>query len=281
MEFPLATTIANRVIALDETYSTNDDLVELAAAEQLQEFTVVATINQTAGRGRLGRAWVAPSGTSLAASVLVRPQDASVPLERYGWIPLIAGLAMTRAVRRLVPDHCVTLKWPNDVLINGLKVSGVLSELLPDGRSVVVGAGLNLTISADELPVPTATSLALNGVPDAAGSLGDLALAAYLGELRRLWTVFTAEELGNAGVVDEELGNAADGDAADRGGIRAAVSEACSTLGQAVRVDLPDGTQQKGIAIDLDESGRLRISIGSNGRTQTVAAGDITHLRYE
>ncbi len=276
MEFPLATTIANRVIALDETYSTNDDLVELASAEQLQEFTVVATINQTAGRGRLGRAWVAPSGTSLAASVLVRPQDASVPLERYGWIPLIAGLAMTRAVRRLVPEHRVTLKWPNDVLINGLKVSGVLSELLPDGRSVVVGAGLNLTIPADALPVPTATSLALNGVPDAAGSLGDLALAAYLGELRRLWTVFTAEELGDAGVVDEELGNAADG-----GGIRAAVSEACSTLGQSVRVDLPDGTEQKGIAMDLDESGRLRISIGSNGRTQTVAAGDITHLRYE
>ncbi len=264
MEFPLSAELAARVVALDETDSTNDDLVALAAAGPVAEFTAVVTTRQTAGRGRLGRAWVAPPGTSLAASVLLRPQDADVPLERYGWIPLIAGLAMTRAVRQLVPDRRVELKWPNDVQIDGRKVCGVLSELLPDGRGVVVGAGLNLTIPAQELPVPTATSLSLNGATGSAEVLADRALAGYLGELRRLWVAFTAA-----------------GSREATGGIRTEVSEACSTLGQVVRVDLPDGTRHRGTAIDLDEAGRLRISIGPNGSLQTVAAGDITHLRYE
>jgi BirA family biotin operon repressor/biotin-[acetyl-CoA-carboxylase] ligase len=143
----------------------------------------------------------------------------------------------------------------------------VLSELLPDGRTVVVGAGLNLTIPADALPVPTATSLSLNRVEGSAEVLADRALAGYLRKLRGLWTMFAAMD---AGTADTSLG-----------GIRAAVSEACSTLGQEVRVDLPDGTHRRGTAIDLDEAGRLRIGIGSNGAMQTVAAGDITHLRYE
>src|SRR5690606_15146102 len=114
------------------------------------------------------------------------------PLERYGWIPLLAGLAMTRAVRALLAGgsrataDSVVLKWPNDVLIDGAKVSGILAELLPDGAGVVVGAGLNLSIPREELPVPTATSLTLAGVLEQAG-LADAALAGYLGELRPLW----------------------------------------------------------------------------------------------
>lgn len=264
MEFPLASGLASRLVVLAETNSTNDDLADLAEAGDALEFTVVATTSQTAGRGRLGRAWAAPPGTSLAASVLLRPQDSGVQLGAYGWIPLIAGLAMTRAVRALAPDRQVALKWPNDVQIGGLKVCGVLSELLPDGQSVIAGAGLNLTISAEALPVPTATSLTLNGVSGSAAALADRALAGYLGELRQLWVEFTAA------VAEGALS-----------GIRTSVSEACATLGQEVRVELPDGTQLRGKAIDLDEAGRLRISIGSNGAMQTVAAGDVTHLRYE
>jgi BirA family transcriptional regulator, biotin operon repressor / biotin---[acetyl-CoA-carboxylase] ligase len=264
MEFPLASENASRLVTHPATASTNDDLVALGAESPVPEFAVVVTLNQTAGKGRLGRAWVAPPGTSLAASVLLRPEHTKVPFENYGWIPLIAGLAMTRAVRRLVTGHEVTLKWPNDVLIDGRKVCGVLSELLPDGRSVVVGAGLNLTIPADALPVPTATSLTLNGVTGPAEDLADRALAEYLSELRRLWLMFTAPDPAKGAV-----------------GIRSLVSEACSTLGMKVRVDLPDDTTQTGTAIDLDEAGRLRIKSGLNGRMQTVAAGDITHLRYE
>lgn len=255
---------AEQMIVLDDIASTNDELVARAADTDLPSFTVIVTMNQTAGRGRLGRSWNAPPGTSLAVSVLLRPRDAGVPLEHYGWIPLIAGLAMTRAVSRLVPERSVALKWPNDVLIDGRKVSGILSELLPDAASIVVGAGLNLTIPAESLPVPTATSLLLNGVVAQPEELADRALAGFLDELRRLWTVF------------------ADADSADGvERIRLEVSAACSTLGHPVRVSMPDGSDTVGTALDLDAAGRLRVRVDSDGRVQTVGAGDVTHLRYE
>jgi BirA family biotin operon repressor/biotin-[acetyl-CoA-carboxylase] ligase len=263
MGFPLSADVAARLDAVAGTASTNDDLVGLAGSEALPEFAVVVTLSQSAGRGRLGRTWEAPPGTSLAASVLLRPQDHGMGLDRYGWIPLLAGLAMTRAVRQLVPDREVALKWPNDVLIEGRKVCGVLSELLPDGATVVVGSGLNLTIPRDALPVPTATSLLLEGVGRPADELADLALARYLGELKRLWGAFSA------------------GADAGRDGIRVAVSGVCSTLGQDVRVALPGGGEHLGTAIELDEAGRLLIRTRPGGRIQAVAAGDVTHLRYE
>jgi BirA family biotin operon repressor/biotin-[acetyl-CoA-carboxylase] ligase len=290
MDFPASRAAAREFVALAEVSSTNDALRDRAMAGNLPDFRVVVTLNQTAGRGRLDRVWVAPPGQALAVSVLLRPAlpgGGSVAVERYGWIPLLAGLAMTRAVQALVhgrsldgaePDATrslgprsdrlegsppVSLKWPNDVLIGGRKVSGLLAELLPDAAGVIVGAGLNLSIPEAELPVPTATSLSLNGVP-ATEELADRALAAYLVELRSLWSGFLA----------------AGGDA-ETCGIRSAVSEACSTLGQPVRVSLPGGTELLGTAVDLDAEGRLRIRSATDAPLQTVAAGDITHLRYE
>lgn len=280
MDLPLSANIAGRLIILDEIGSTNDELASRAASEPLAEFTVVATTHQTAGRGRLGRTWVAPAGTSLAASVLLRPvllgpvllrpeslrpellrsPEASLDRERFGWIPLIAGLAMSRAVSRLVPEHTVSLKWPNDVLIDGKKVCGVLSELLPDG-SVIVGSGVNLTMSADALPVPTATSLLLMGAVAPAEELADLVLAGYLGELRHLWNDLTARD-----------------PSAD---IHDAVSDACSTLGQPVRVSFPDGIELVGVAESIDDVGRLQVRPEIGGSVEAVAAGDVTHLRYE
>ncbi|MEO6942911.1 MAG: biotin--[acetyl-CoA-carboxylase] ligase, partial [Terrimesophilobacter sp.] len=186
MDFPLSRDRAARLIALAAVATTNDELVSLAVAEELPEFTVVVTLNQTAGKGRLGRTWDAPPGTSLAASVLLHPQHHHLPKDRYGWIPLASGFAMSSALSRFVPKHSVSLKWPNDVLIDGRKVSGVLSELLPDAASVVVGAGVNLTIPAESLPVPTATSLLLHGAVLPAEELADLVLAGYLDDLRHI-----------------------------------------------------------------------------------------------
>ena len=266
MDFPLSRAVAENLIVLPEVGSTNDELVARATGNGLPEFTAVVTTNQTAGRGRLDRTWVAPPGQALAVSVLlgpILPDGTKVPLDRYGWISLIAGLAMTRAIRRLVVGHDVSLKWPNDVLIDGRKVSGLLSELLPSGRGVVVGAGLNLTIPHGALPVPSATSLLLNGV-DLIDDLADRALAGYLRELRTAWSAFLAA-----------------GADADASGIRSAVSDACSTLGQPVRVSLPGGAETVGTAIDIDDDGRLRIRSATDTQLQTVAAGDITHLRYE
>lgn len=263
MKFALAADIAARLIVLEETTSTNDDLASRVAEQVLPEFTAVVTMTQTAGRGRLGRTWEAPPGTALATSVLLHPRDASIDHDIYGWIPLIGGLAMSRAVSALVPDREVTLKWPNDVLIEGKKVCGLLCELLPDG-SVVVGAGVNLTIPDDTLPVPHATSLMLMGVPGSAEELADLVLANYLRELGALWSALVSA------APDEGLRD-----------IRSAVSAACSTLGKPIRLSLPDGTEDYGTALDLDDTGRLRIRRDADGSVQAVAAGDVTHLRYE
>lgn len=272
MDFSRARSHGEDIIVLEQAASTNDELAAreaeaVSAGSGLSAFTAVVTMNQTAGRGRLDRSWVSPPGQSLAVSVLLRPVAADgspIDREHYGWIPLIAGLAMTRAVRGIVTGHDVDLKWPNDVLIDGLKVSGLLSELLPNGRDVIVGAGLNVTIPSDALPVPTATSLVLCDATVAADELADAALSAYLVELRAAWTAF--------------VGSGGDARAS---GIRKSVSEACATIGSRVRVTLPDGAEQLGTALDLDDGGRLRIRTATDARTVTVAAGDVTHLRYE
>ncbi|MCU1404113.1 MAG: biotin--[acetyl-CoA-carboxylase] ligase [Glaciihabitans sp.] len=316
MEFPRSSAIVDAEHATvdyrEQTGSTNDDLLakvaisahsesahsEPAHSESAQRdstqpdstqrdsaalpsFSVVATTNQTAGRGRLGRAWIAPPGQTLAASTLLRPTlpgGAPLPLDAYGWLPLMAGLAMTRAVTAVLPDADaarVSLKWPNDVLISGKKVAGLLAELLPTADGVVIGSGVNLAIPAAELPTETSTSLQLEGVqlegaqfdgtpPGDAQDLADAVLAGYLQNLRSLLADFTE----------------AKGDAV-ASGLRDAVSERCSSLGARVRVELPEGSNLVGIAVELDSSGRLVVKRASDGSLQAVAAGDVTHLRYE
>jgi BirA family biotin operon repressor/biotin-[acetyl-CoA-carboxylase] ligase len=278
MEFPISSGIGARFEYLEEAGSTNDVLVTRATgpdAAGWPDLSVIVTDNQTSGRGRLGRAWSAPSGKSLAISVLLRPRLGSGPLppNRYGWFPLLAGAAMTLAVRGVVdaaaaahpgdedaPRHEVALKWPNDVLIDGYKVSGILSELLPDGSGLCIGAGLNLALDEHDLPTLTSTSLLLvtGGVPDP-----DAVLAAYLGELRRL--------------VGEFLAAGADPVAS---GLHERVSALCGTLGSPVRVELPGGHDLVGTAVGLDPDGRLIVEDQSTGEPQAVAAGDVTHLRY-
>ncbi len=265
MKVPLSRKIAHDLDLLPEAGSTNAELVARALAGGLNDFTVVATTSQTAGRGRLDRAWVAPPGRTIAVSVLLAPGE--LPGERWGWMPLLAGLAMTRAVASLVPDRTVALKWPNDVLVDGLKVSGILAELLPGtgtgagtgAVALVIGAGLNLTMTPDELPTPASSSLTLLGAAEE--GIVDRALAAYLGALRGLY-----EDFRGVGFDPE-------------GGLRDAVTAVCSTIGREVRVELPGAADLLGRAEGLDEAGRLIVS--DRGRLVPVAAGDVTHLRYD
>jgi BirA family biotin operon repressor/biotin-[acetyl-CoA-carboxylase] ligase len=241
--------------------STNAELV--ARAPELPDRAVIATDNQTAGRGRLGREWSAAPGAALAVSVFVR-HDASGHADprRLGWLPLIAGVAMSRAVRSLGVVGA-GVKWPNDVLVDtpagDRKLSGILTELTAQG--VVIGAGLNLSMSLAELPVPTATSLALLGVPTDA-ELTDRALAAYLRELSALVAEWRA--------------------AAEPSVVRALVEAELQTLGRAVRVDRPGLPVLLGTAVALDDDGRLLVqSSDPIDGVIAVAAGDVTHLRYE
>jgi BirA family transcriptional regulator, biotin operon repressor / biotin---[acetyl-CoA-carboxylase] ligase len=281
MDLPQSRAAVPRLEYLPTAGSTNDELREAATGPSAAAWphgSVIVTDDQTRGRGRMGRTWLAPTGKTLAISVLLRPElpgGKPFPPEAFGWLPLIAGAAMTEAVRHAVDAAAsavddeadedgtggveVELKWPNDVLVSGFKICGILSELLPESGAVVVGAGLNLTLDEHDLPTLTSTSLLLaTGVqPDP-----DAVLADYLGTFLGLLRAFS-----------EHGADAAASGIADR------VSELCGTLGSEVRVELPGDRELIGVAERLDRDGRLVVR-DRNGEPQSVAAGDVTHLRY-
>lgn len=230
------------------TGSTNADVVA-AVADGAPAGLVVTTEHQTAGRGRLDRRWEAPPRSGLVVSVLLRPDD--VPLARWTWLPLLAGLAVDRTVRDC--GVASALKWPNDVLAGDRKLCGILVERAegPAGPAAVLGIGLNVSLGADELPVPTATSLALEGADTLDRGVVLQRLLAHLHDLYRPW----AEGAGDAH------------------GLRADYVARCATVGSRVRVSLPDGSALEGAAEDVDVHGRLVV----DGRA--LSAGDVTHVR--
>ncbi|MGN6324963.1 biotin--[acetyl-CoA-carboxylase] ligase [Pseudolysinimonas sp.] len=250
LRFPAAEAVAPRLIVLESAGSTNDELAAIAAGAPA--YTTVVTADQTAGRGRRDRAWSTPPGRGLAISVLLP----AVAPEEAAWLPLAAGLAMRDAVAPLVPGTAAAVKWPNDVLLDGRKVCGVLGRL--DAAGVVMGAGINVRLTEDELPVPTATSLVLAGAVDDDG-LDDRVLAGYLARLREL--VDGLRERG-----------------AEASGLRSGVVAACDTIGREVRVELPDGGTLLGRATGIGPDARLAVR-RADGGVEQVAAGDVVHLR--
>ncbi|MEV0156229.1 biotin--[acetyl-CoA-carboxylase] ligase [Micromonospora sp. NPDC050686] len=254
-----------------ETGSTNADVAAAAQAGEAAGLVVVAE-RQTSGRGRRGRVWQSPPRAGIAASVLLRPGEGDdergwspVPPAAYGWLPLLAGVALVEAVARLAELEA-GLKWPNDLLIDDAKCAGVLAESVPGATpaqppAIVLGIGLNVTLRADELPEnPTglpATSLLLAG---AAATDRDPLLRALLRGLAGWYARWRA----------------AGGDAVGCG-LRDAYLAACATVGRQVRVLLPDGSEFRGTATGVDPDGLLVVS-GPTGERR-LAAGDILHLR--
>ncbi len=257
MELPRSAALLARLEVVARAGSTNADLVAAAIARPgaWPAPAALVTDHQTAGRGRLGRAWTAPEGGSLAISVLLRP---AVPAARLGWLSLGAGAAMTAALQGL--GVAARAKWPNDVTVGGRKVCGVLSEALPEGAGVVIGAGLNHALTAADLPVPTATSLLLEGGPVDPDRL----VSAYLRHLLPLAAAFEA----------------AGGDP-EASGLRTAVLDAGDTVGRPVRVSLPGGDAVVGDAVDIDGEGRVVVDAGPIRGLVACATGDVEHLRYE
>jgi BirA family transcriptional regulator, biotin operon repressor / biotin---[acetyl-CoA-carboxylase] ligase len=240
---------------VESTGSTNADLADAARAGA-PEGTVLVAEAQDAGRGREGRAWVSPPRAGLTFSVLLRPDG--VPMTRWGWLPLLAGVALTRAVGRL-GEVDAWLKWPNDLLLGSQrkKGAGLLAEVANGG--VVVGVGLNVTTLAEELPRPDATSLRLEGA--ACTDRGPL-LQAVLRELEHDYVAWR-----DAG-----------GDP-EASGLRRVYAESCDTIGRYVRVLLPGDRVLTGEAVDLDEDGRLVVRPDGDGADVAVAAGDVVHVR--
>lgn len=258
--YPRTATVSPRVQVVESTGSTNADVVRhvVEDPEEWPHLSMLLTTDQRAGRGRLDRSWVAPPDTALAVSVVVRV--GAIPVAARGWIPLIAGAAMTRAVKAQLAGtgHFAALKWPNDVLLDGLKVCGILAEVVPGHPEiVVVGSGVNTRMQPVDLPVSTATSFAAVGLE----CDEDRLLADYLTAL---------DDLINA------LG-AAQGSAV-ASGVLAAVQAECSTIGSEVAVSLPDGEMMRGRATRIDEDGRLVVEQDSEFES-AVSAGDVVHVR--
>ncbi|MCX5560306.1 biotin--[acetyl-CoA-carboxylase] ligase [Streptomyces sp. NBC_00038] len=240
------------------TGSTNSDLVALATAGTAAEGAVLVAEEQNAGRGRLDRQWTAPARSGLFFSVLLKP--AQVPVERWGWLPLLTGVAVATGLSRAAGVD-TALKWPNDLLVTvdgaERKAGGILAERAGTD-AVVVGVGINVTLREDELPVPGAGSLALAG---AATTDRDTVLRAVLRSLAQWY-----ERWRDAG-----------GDPV-ASGLQETYAAGCATLGRVVRAELPGGRSISGEAVAVDGDGRLVLAT-EEGVQEPVGAGDIVHLR--
>lgn len=264
-----------RLDVVTETGSTNADLADAARKGAAQGLVLVAE-SQSSGRGRLGRTWSAPPRSGLFFSVLLRPGD--VAPARWGWLPLLAGTAVRTAVDAVTAVP-VRLKWPNDLIVvddavpdetmgegdepdsygAARKLGGILVERVetPDGPAAVVGIGLNVSLHADELPAPHATSLVLE---HAKAADRDTVLRAVLRELERWYSDWTATS----------------GDPM-ASGLASAYAASCATLGRRVRVEVPGGEAVEGTAVGLDADGRLLVRTPDGERA--FGAGDVVHLR--
>lgn len=254
----------------ESTGSTNTDLME---AEKVADGTVLLANEQVAGKGRLGRQWVSPAGSQLIFSVLILPDS----LDHLGTLPLAAGLAVTDSVEGAV------LKWPNDVHIDGKKLCGILAEAGPVGEAfksapktevskteinkaevnkaeiapktqsanppsarVVVGMGINVTLTREELPIEAATSLALEGLDTDRTKLA----ITVLKNLRHRITQWEQQ--------DPQL--------------MADYRKVCSSIGQEVRLEAPTGDVIGTVEGVADDG---RINVGG----EYYSAGDVIHLR--
>lgn len=243
--------------------STNAELVRFVRSGGTGSRVLIAE-QQNSGHGRFSRPWRAPAGTSLLMSVLV-PVSGSRLAGEWGWLSMAAGLAVTEAVETGcgAGDGRVTLKWPNDVLLDvdtphGGKLCGILSERVdgPAGAHAVIGMGINVSMTADQLPVPTATSLALCGLNrDRHRLAAEVVLA-----LDRLIGVWLAT-----------------------GTVRGAYRERCDTIGRSVRLTFDPAvvgggpTHLDGVCADIDLDGSIVVA-DDQGR-HSFAAADVQHLR--
>lgn len=258
--------------------------------------SVLTAEEQTGGSGRLGRSWASPKHASLSTSVVLRPQ---LPAEDLAWLSLLAGVALTEVLRQ---EHGIpaSLKWPNDVHVHGRKISGILSVLAGGGPAaggaLVLGCGINVLLEQEELPTPTSTSVLLELARtrpgrslQGAGEGPDLRAGLLASFLERLAEILAAAE---------EAGSVAP--------LRPRITAVMDTVGQQVRVELPDGTARSGTAVGLDQDGSLIVEVthrrpaadqpdqpgqpdrssaadqgwheAAEGR-RSFSAGDVVHLR--
>jgi BirA family biotin operon repressor/biotin-[acetyl-CoA-carboxylase] ligase len=235
-----------RVVA--STASTNADVAAQARSGAEAGLVLIAE-EQSGGRGRLSRTWASPPRAGVYVSVLLRP---SPPTATWPLLTLLTGLAVVEAVVG-VAGVDARLKWPNDVLVDGRKLAGILAERVDD--AVVIGIGINVSTRPDELP-ETGTSLAMSG-----GATDREVIAAEV--LRALHRRYVAW-CDTAGAATPVLSS---------------YREMCETIGSDVTVELPGGHVVCGVASGVDDDGRLVVRETMDGSLRSFTAGDVTHVR--
>lgn len=238
---------------VDITGSTQTDLTAAVRKNEVRHGKVLVTEFQSAGRGRLDRSFVAQPGTALLFSFYITPDATKVEL---GWIPLLAGQALCKSVEEVLTitsSMKPLLKWPNDILINDRKVGGILAERIDseNGPGVVVGIGLNFFATREELPVPNATSLLLEGFTGT--SRADLLISF----LKNMSAYLERWESGDLSLLQEYIDRSA-------------------TIGKEVSIELPSGDRIDSVAVSIARSGALILENGSQ-----ITVGDVVHLRAD
>ena len=229
------------VRTVDETGSTNDDLAALARDGASEGLWLRANL-QTGGRGRQGREWHSPAG-NLYASTLVRVRSGDPPAPT---LALVAAVALHEAASAFAGGARIEIKWPNDLLVAGAKLSGILLERIDD--AVIVGFGVNLANHPDQTARPATSFAALGNAPDPAPFLEALAesFARWLSRWR-----------------DDGLAP-----------IRARWLAAAHPPGTALSTHTASGAWVEGLFDGLDESGALRLRL-ADGSSQVIHAGDV------
>jgi BirA family biotin operon repressor/biotin-[acetyl-CoA-carboxylase] ligase len=225
-----------------ETGSTNDDLATLAE-QGAAEGAWLRAERQTGGRGRHGRVWQSPAG-NLYASTLVRLQPTDPPAPT---LALVAAVALHDVVQAYAGGAEIRIKWPNDLVARGAKLSGILLER--SGDAVIIGFGVNLADHPTDTPRPATSLAALAGVaPDAAALLADLA-ASFAGWLSRWRSEGFAP-------------------------VRGRWLERAHPRGTALSTSGADGASLDGLFDGLDDDGALRLRL-ADGSTHVIHAGDV------
>lgn len=240
-----ATAAVPRLIYLDEVDSTNLELSRIDRSN-LPELTAVVAASQSAGKGRLNRSWVSEPGASAAVSLLLRPglNPAHLP-----WMSLMAAVSVRATIAHFL-DKPVSIKWPNDVLVHGKKISGILARL--EQQDLILGVGINIRAQAS--------------APDHATSLEELGgmssldetVAEFLSQFRARYNRFKLDPSWSIELTANEF------------------RQHCSTIGERVRAIYPDGSELVGLARDVDELGNLLVE---GDQLTSISAADIVHLR--
>jgi BirA family biotin operon repressor/biotin-[acetyl-CoA-carboxylase] ligase len=232
-----------RVSVVDVTESTQVDLLQLVSSNEALSKQVIVSEYQSAGRGRLDRNFEAAPMSALTFSMYIEPK---VDKAEWSFLTLLSALSVREAIASLDSTISVEVKWPNDLLIGEKKCAGIIAQATEKG--VVIGIGINVGMKQAELPVPTATSLAIEGSLELDRNRILAAILNHFEVNLQIW------ELGKSFITEYK--------------------EASATIGAMVEVTLPGGDVLKSKAIGITDEGELLLESG-----EAVTVGDVVHLR--